>query len=434
MRHLLLFRILAAVVVFLSGSTYPALASVDATGSSGADSVPMYRGGPDRTGANPGPGPAGTPVVRWQTRLDTMLNASPVIADGVVYVGSASPLGPGGSLHAVSAKTGDELWRLSTEPGDGIFTTAAVVDGVVYAGSYYGTVIAADAVTGRERWRFTADAAIYSSPAVVAGVVYVGDNAGTLYALDAATGDPRWRFAPDEPWERYVNGSPAVVDGTVYVVSGVRRPGKTSWLHALDAATGHERWHVAGHAGDDLYGTPAVATGVVYVSSLAGILYAVDAGDGHARWQFAPGAASMTYPAVVDGVVYLGTDRDLHALDATSGRERWSHALSRSAAVGTSPTVADGVVYAADANGWEYAIGAATGDERWHLDLGGPITSAAIVDGVVFVGTTDGSLVALGDPEHEPSPLALDVRAGGRVLKPMGSRVRHPIPDNAAEP
>jgi outer membrane protein assembly factor BamB len=339
-------------------------------------------------------------VVRWQAELGRMVNASPVVADGVVYIGSVSQISlTGGALHAVDATTGEELWHLSTEDGDGFFASATVFGGMVYVGSYYGIVIAADATTGEERWRFAAEAATYSSPAVVGGVLYLGDNAGNIYALDAATGDLRWRFAPDNSYERYINSSPAVVDGTVYAVSGARRVGRTTWLHAIDAASGEERWHFAADEGDRLVGTPAVAAGIAYVVSRGGVLYAVDAGSGEERWRFDSGSpAAATNVAVVDGVAYFGTDGDLHALDATSGDERWSQRLSRHGDLDTSPTVADEIVYVADSNGVQYAVDVTSGDERWHLDVGTTISTAVIVGGLVYVGSNTGVLVAIGDP------------------------------------
>jgi outer membrane protein assembly factor BamB len=396
--HRLLFTL-----VMLCGGIAPASVLASTTGT-GPASAALFRGDPARTGENPGPGPSGTPVVRWQVLLGRDVAASPVVVDGVVYVGSISPITPGGALYALDAATGDEIWHLQTEPGDGFFYSPAVVDGVVYVGSYYGFVIAADAATGAERWRFTAESTIYSSPAVVDGVVYVGDNAGNVYALDAATGDQRWRFKPDQSFKRYVNSAPAVVAGTAYVVSGVRQAGKTAWLMAIDAASGKERWHFAGEEGDALVGTPTVAAGNVYVNSGQGILYAVDAGDGRERWRFDAGTrANSENPAVVDGTAYFAVAGTLHAFDAKSGKERWSSLISPHSELGSSPTVADGIVYVSDANGVLYTVDAESGAKRWRLAIRAALSTATVVGGLVYVGTVDGFLEAIGDPKQDLS-------------------------------
>ena len=159
-----------------------------------AGAVPTYRGNAERTGENPGPAPTGEPVALWQARLGTVISGSPSVVGGVVYIGS---LGPGtiegGFLHAVDAASGIEVWRLGTAPGDGIFTTPTVSDRVVIAGTYDGIVVAADPVTGTERWRFQAEAPFYASPALVDGIAYLADTGGHLYALDAESGAERWR-------------------------------------------------------------------------------------------------------------------------------------------------------------------------------------------------------------------------------------------------
>jgi outer membrane protein assembly factor BamB len=383
----------------------PALAGSLSTAPTDYGSVPMYRGGPARTGENPGLGPNGTPELRWKAWLGVIVSSSPAVDNGLVYVGSASPLDPaGGALHAIDAATGQERWRLSTVDGDGFFSSPAVAEGRVYIGSYYGFVIAADAATGEERWRFQADDEVHSSPAVVDGVVYIGDLGGTLYAVDAATGELRWRLAFDRYYERYVNSSPAVVDGAVYVVAGPRRAGKTSYLYAVDAATGKERWHFAAEEGGILRGTPVVAGGIVYVADYAGFLYAVGADDGSESWRFdVKAVVPFTSPAVSDGIAYLGTSNgELYAVDTATGRERWSSRLSRTAAISSSPAIAGGTIYLGDAGGILYAVDAATGDERWHLGVDSFLSSPAVVGGLVYVGTDAGRLVALGDPQNRP--------------------------------
>ena len=58
-------------------------------------------------------------------------------------------------------------------------------------------------------------ASVYSSPAVVGGVVYVGSDDGNVYALNAANGAKLWNYTTGSE----VYSSPAVVDGVVYIGS-----------------------------------------------------------------------------------------------------------------------------------------------------------------------------------------------------------------------
>lgn len=365
--------------------------------------VPMYRGGPARTGENPGPGPRGTPVARWVAWLGFLISSSPAVVNGAVYIGSISPVVPeGGALHAVDAVTGEERWRLPTIPGDGIFSSPAVDNGLVYAGSYDGLVIAASTATGKERWRFAAGSPVIASPAVVAGVVYIGDLAGSFHALDAATGRQRWTFSLDRPYERGFSTSASVVNGTVYIVSSARRSARHNLLHALDTATGKERWHFTAQKGGDVRGIPVVAAGTIYVVTTKGVLYAVNARDGKERWHYASGAeVRWANPAVVAGTAYVATsDGVLHAVDARTGQRRWIRRLAPGVMLVSSPTVADGTVYLGDANGTLYAVEAASGRERWHQAVGSFLSSPAIVGGVIYVGGDDGKLRAFGNPPN----------------------------------
>ena len=76
----------------------------------------------------------------------------------------------------------------------GVFSSPAVVDGVVYVGSHDSYVYALDADSGQLRWRYETGFWVRSSPTVVDGVVYVGSYDDYVYALDAGSGQLRWRY------------------------------------------------------------------------------------------------------------------------------------------------------------------------------------------------------------------------------------------------
>jgi outer membrane protein assembly factor BamB len=135
-----------------------------------------------------------------------------------------------------------------------------VADGHVYLGTRHGRLVAVDTATGEEAWRFTVGADIASSPAVANGTLYFG--ADQFYALDAATGERTW--AVDLPeGTRWSNSSPAIVDGVVYVCSGVA--GGTGAVVALDASDGERLWTL--ERDEPVFTDPAVANGSVYFQS-----------------------------------------------------------------------------------------------------------------------------------------------------------------------
>ncbi len=86
----------------------------------------------------------------------------------MVYVG-----GSRNTLYAIDAATGEHIWEAIGDNYDGIISSPVVVDGVVYVGSDAdGTMYALDAATGKEKWSVSIGW-VNSSPAVVDGVIYL---------------------------------------------------------------------------------------------------------------------------------------------------------------------------------------------------------------------------------------------------------------------
>ena len=100
--------------------------------------------------------------------------------------------------------------------------------------SHSGAGTGNSALTSTLLWSYTTYGMVYSSPAVVGGVVYVGSEDGNVYALNASNG---LRDTPS------VVSSPAVVGGVVYVGS------EDGNVYALNAANGAELWNYTTGAG-----------------------------------------------------------------------------------------------------------------------------------------------------------------------------------------
>ena len=92
----------------------------------------------------------------------------------------------------------------------------AVADGVVYVSTYDGYVYALSASSGAKLWRNKVGLGGITSSAVANGVVYVSESNGNVYALSARTGDILWS---NPTRGTYLNSSPIVVNGVVYVNS-----------------------------------------------------------------------------------------------------------------------------------------------------------------------------------------------------------------------
>jgi outer membrane protein assembly factor BamB len=146
--------------------------------------------------------------------------------------------------------------------------------------------------------------------------------------------------------------------------------------------------------GDDVSSSPAVANGLVYVGVDNG-LYAVNASTGELLWSYPTGGGIAFFsPAVANGVVYVGSygDDKVYALKASTGELLWSYVTGT---VESSPAVANGVVYVGSYSDRLYALDASTGGLLWSYTTGDIVESSpAVANGVVYVASRK-SLYAL---------------------------------------
>jgi outer membrane protein assembly factor BamB len=73
------------------------------------------------------------------------------------------------------------LWQFDT--GDVVESSPAIVDGVLFAGTFDQALYAIDTANGEEIWRFPVGGLLPSSLSVVEGVVYFGSHDSHIYAL-----------------------------------------------------------------------------------------------------------------------------------------------------------------------------------------------------------------------------------------------------------
>ncbi|PZE20522.1 PQQ-binding-like beta-propeller repeat protein [Paenibacillus xerothermodurans] len=321
-------------------------------------------------------------------------------------------------FHGNAQHTGEALdklppdlklaWSHLTE-GTILTSSPAIVRDTVFIGTRdendtkENTVLALDLVTGREKWKFAADAQVQASPAVVDGIVYASTIRGTLYALDADTGNKLWEktVGAGEVNRAWMYYSPTVEDGIVYQAYSSMRGGE---MMALNAATGETVWTAKLAGGWITESSPVVKDGKVFVGADGGYLIAIDAKTGKESWRARPAGGWMhSMPAIADGTVYMGYGGGLIvALDANTGTEKWRYKSDTSTSyiagntTGASPAVAEGVVYMGFPNGRVEALSADTGAKLWSAATkGGIISSAAVSGGTVYVGSNDGYLYAL---------------------------------------
>src|SRR5260370_11895354 len=115
------------------------------------------------------------------------------------------------------------------------------------------------------------------------------------------------------PTAYYINSSPAVSGGVVYIGSNAKA------IYAFDVKTAKNLW--AHNANDGVGSSPAVANGIVYVGSDDNNLYAFNARTGATIWIYTTGGPVWSSPVVANGVVYVGSnDTVLYALKSATGK------------------------------------------------------------------------------------------------------------------
>lgn len=154
---------------------------------------------------------------------------------------------------------------------------------------------------------------------------------------------------------------------------------------------GTEQWVF--ETGENVAAAPTVVDGTVYVGSDK--VYALDATAGTEQWAYETDKPVASAANVIAGTVYVGSyDGKVYALDAADGTEQWAYETGNP--VVSSPTVVDGTVYVGSTAGTVHALDTAAGTERWTYQTGNGVwASPTVVDGTVYIGSIDGIVYAL---------------------------------------
>jgi len=160
---------------------------------------------------------------RFWTGDDT--DASVVIdKEGMLYVGqevertsSSTRNTEIGQLIKIDPTKPDDPVVWSVPDNAGIWATPAIGDGVIYAPTDGGRILAIDQETGEIVWEKKLPGPTWQSPVVVDDVLLQGDCAGVLHAYDVS--DPR--VDPPELWsvelEGCIESTPTVFKGQIFV-------------------------------------------------------------------------------------------------------------------------------------------------------------------------------------------------------------------------
>ena len=378
-----------------------------------------------------------------------LLGCAVLLAVGPTGVAGAAPVPgswdqSGGAATGTAAVTSPGNLSPATVPflaldysvptGEFVTQSPAVVDGVVYAGTASGRLLAIGAGNGQPRWsaalcdgkRPAYNGSEETSPAIGSGAVFVLGDGGVLTGIRLAAPHTHIACVAIAGNEAGNGWSPTISGGVVYAATSTR-------VVAVDASTGALRWARALPAGSTLASNVVVSHGQAFVATNTGIaqlghLFALDASDGHVEWTRTRHAFVQTL-ALAGGRVLTGGGT-VQAWWAASGAPAWTSTVHGADAVTVSGSrVLVAGEEATPASGALVALDLATGTRLWRASVGSEEESQPSAGGgvsylmdldtgtVVMNRLTDGhQLAVIAHPGGEYDQLATPVVVDGHIF------------------
>ena len=407
----------------------------------GSGNWPMWGGTPDRNQvSNMKNVPTEWDVktkknIKWVAELGSQSYGNPVVADGMVFVGTNNELardpkqgGDRGVLMAFRESDGQFMWqhthpkleagRANDWPFQGVASSPIVEGQKLYYVSNRGVVICLDTQGFRDK----------ENDGPFTDEKLTGEN-------DA---DIIWQFDMIEEVGSYPhnmsNSSPVIMGDLIYVStsngqdeSHVHIPSpRAPSVIALNKNTGKLVWEDNSVEDRILHGqwsTPAVGSigGVMQVVSAQGDgwVRGYEAESGKKLWEFDTNPKDAVWPrtrneliatpVIYQNVVYIANGQDpehgegvghMYAIDGTKRGDItktgmiWHFDKIRRSI--STAAVADGLVYVSDFSGYLHCLDAKTGQEYWNHDLLAAVwASPFLIDGKVYIGDEDGDVVVM---------------------------------------
>ena len=375
--------------------------------------------------------------IKWVAEIGSQSYGNPVVAEGKVYLGTNNELlrdpeqdGDRGVVMVFNEADGEFLWqithpklaagRVNDWPEQGVCSSPAVKDGMVYYVSNRAEVLALDAegfMDGENDGPYKDEEHVSETDGDIIWSLNMYDDLGVFPHNMAATSP----LIVDDML--FVNTSNGVDESHVNIPS----PRAPSFL-AIDRLTGEILWEDRSPGRNILHGqwsSPAYAKiggrkQVIFaggdgwlrsfVPASGELLWKFDANPKDSEWKQGRGDRNniIATPVVHEGIVYIAVGQDpehgegvghLWALDGggsgdvTASAVVWHHPFRR-----TISTVAiDGsIVYAANFSGFLHALDLDSGKLLWEYDMLAAVWgSPYVVDGKVMIGDEDGDLSVL---------------------------------------
>ncbi len=283
--------------------------------------------------------------LEWSRKTNGPFTAGGMVREGVLYMP-----GGDGTLYALNARDGTELWQYKA--GEELATTPVEASGKILVASQNDTLHAVDAKTGKWVWQYKRDPPPgftirgMSSPVVSNGRVFLGFSDGVVASLDLKDGVAKWERSLSGGFGAFldVDTQPVLDDsGRLYVAS------YKDGIFALNAESGDVIWH-------------SVLTGITSLIAKDDVLFAT--GDarvtalltdgGRTVWSLELKGRAGRMPSLVQGLLIVPVDASLVFVDPATGHSKlaWDPGQGVSAA----PRAIGSRLYVLSNNGALYSM------------------------------------------------------------------------------
>ena len=346
---------------------------------------PMLNGNVTRNGFSP---ESVVPPLslRWTVEAAAWALASPVVANGVLYIaGGGSPTGPSsvgaaggdrGQLVALDVTRGQERWRRGF-PRE-LTLTPVVVGGERLLLPMDRELVCLQAETGAPCWAYPGRVPLTASPLVWGQTIFFANEAGQVHAMNALNGSLQWTAQV----EGGVYTAPALWNNRLFVGTVRNR------LVCLSAVDGSEYWQYV--AGAEITSGPSLHGNLVLFGAADHRVYCLLQSSGRLLWDFETQGEIHSTPGLVGEAAIFGSrDGSLYCVELRTGSLRWEYHTSDW--VETSPAISENFIYAAGHDGYLRVLEAASGLSLWEYEVGEEIRcSPAVSGGQIFLVTSSG--------------------------------------------
>ncbi len=326
----------------------------------------------------------GRPATVWTYRPLSEGVPHFVLSDGKLFAAWSS-----GEVRALEVTTGKDAGLVGYRRPFAFAGCPAVAGGILVVGCDDCQVHAVSAETGQPLWRYETRGPVQAQPVIDQDQVLVGSDDGYLYCLDLLSGVLLWKTDCGGGI-----GGAAAVAGKVVVVGTVQRR-----LVGVDRGSGQRLWTLP-TAAAVLGPARAIDDNTVTVGCDDGKQYIVPVTN-HQSASAVDIGGLLRLPPLVDGDrLYVASHSGKVVAAALGGGELlWQRELGQTVSAGLAAD--DRYLYVGTLSGQVFALHCATGKvrRRWQLDE--PVNGSLVTAGdLLITGLGDGRIIALPLPKR----------------------------------